>query len=123
MGDSLGDLRGYLMDYCGTAGPGCGVAAVAGGFGDLENAPGLMDVLDDVEGLHADAADGDAFVVTLSDLNGTSNEPARVTITNAFSENSAPATGIDDNAGIWGTIVAACGVLIFLLLLRHRARL
>ena len=50
MGDGYDDLRDYLMDYCGTAGSGCGVVAVAGGFGDLENAPGLREVLDDVEG-------------------------------------------------------------------------
>lgn len=30
-----------------------------GGLGDLEGAPGLREVFDDVEGLHADAADGE----------------------------------------------------------------
>ena len=30
-----------------------------GGLGDLEGTPGLREVFDDVEGLHADAADGE----------------------------------------------------------------
>lgn len=84
---------------------------------------GVLAETDTADAVTVSATDGDAFVVTLSDLNGTSSEPARVTITNAFSESSAPATGIDDNSAVWGAIVAACGVLISLLLFRHRARL
>jgi hypothetical protein len=78
---------------------------------------------DTADAVTVSATDGDAFVVTLSNLKGTSDEPARVTITNAFSGSSAHATGIDDNSDVWGAIVAACVALIFLLLFRRRARL
>jgi hypothetical protein len=84
---------------------------------------GVLAETDTADAVTVSATDGDAFVVTLSNLKGTSDEPARVTITNAFSESGAPATGIDDNTGVWGAVAAACGVLIFLLLLRRRARL
>ena len=84
---------------------------------------GVLAETDTDDAVTVSATDGDAFVVTLSNLNGTSSEPARVTITNVFSKSGAPATGIDDNAAVWGAIVAACGVLISLLLFRHRARL
>ena len=84
---------------------------------------GVLAETDTDDAVTVSATDGDSFVVALSNLNGTSSEPARVTITNVFSKSGAPATGIDDNAAVWGAIVAACGVLISLLLFRHHARL
>lgn len=61
--------------------------------------------------------------VTLSSLRGTSTKPACVTITNTLESGDVPATGLADNAGIWGGLVASSlGALALLLLRRGRRR-
>lgn len=71
--------------------------------------------------VRASLKSSDARVLTLSNLRASPDDPAKVTITNVFSIDGALPTGIEDNVGVWTGIAIACGVLIFLLLLRRRA--
>ena len=58
--------------------------------------------------------DENKFVMTLSQISGTSDNPARVTITNTLENTDVPATGIDDNVIIWVAIVAGSVLLMAL---------
>lgn len=55
----------------------------------------------------------------LSNISGTSDNPARVTITNTLADTGVPATGIDDNVTVWTAIIAGS---IFLMALVWRIR-
>ena len=68
----------------------------------------------------ASTQDGDAFVVTLSDLAGTADDPARVAIVNTLPDYLPPATGIADNTIVWGTITLLCVCALAALWLRTK---
>ena len=58
----------------------------------------------------------------LSNISGTSDNPARVTITNTLAnmaDTDVPATGIDDNVTVWAAIIAG-SVLLMVLVWRSR---
>ena len=61
-------------------------------------------------------------MVTLTDLGGSVDDPARVVITNTLNAAEVPQTGLADNAGAWAVMVllCACG-LTGLLLYRRRS--
>ena len=68
------------------------------------------------------ATDENKFVMKLSNISGTSDNPARVTITNTLANTAntdVPATGIDDNVTVWAAIIAGS---IFLMALVWRSR-
>jgi hypothetical protein len=70
----------------------------------------------------ATPTDGNKFVMKLSNISGTSDSPARVTITNTLAntaDTAVPATGIDDNVIVWAAIIAGS---IFLMALAWRSR-
>ena len=67
--------------------------------------------------------DGEAYVVTLSDLRGTADSPAHVTITNSLPDRKVFATGEKDNVRIWSTIALAFTIaLVAFWLFCRRAR-
>lgn len=66
----------------------------------------------------------DARVLSFSDVLGTADDPARVTIVNTLANEDVPATGINDNEALWSAIVIACGcALLALWLISRRVRL
>lgn len=66
---------------------------------------------------------GNTHVITISEISGTHDNPARVTITETLPNADVPATGLDDNVSTWGVIVATCALAIAALLLRRQRRL
>jgi hypothetical protein len=67
--------------------------------------------------------DGEAYVVTLSDLRGTADSPAHVTITNSLPDRKVFATGEKDNVRIWSTIALVfTGALVAFWLCCRRVR-
>lgn len=67
-----------------------------------------------------DVADGDARAITFSGILGTTDDPAQVTIVNSLGSDDVPATGIDENATLWRSIVMACSCVLFAFWLRSR---
>ena len=65
------------------------------------------------------ATNGDKFVMTLSQISGTNDDPARITITNTLANTDVPATGIDDNVTVWVAIIAG-SVFLMALVWRNR---
>ena len=63
--------------------------------------------------------DGEKIVMTLSGISGTSDNPAKVTITNTLENTNVPATGIGDNTIVWVAIIAGS---VFLMALVWRTR-
>ena len=63
--------------------------------------------------------DGEKVVMTLSGISGTSDNPAKVTITNTLENTNVPATGIGDNTIVWVAIIAGS---VFLMALVWRTR-
>ena len=59
------------------------------------------------------------YKMTLSQISGTSDKPAQVTIKNKLQNTSVPNTGVDDNVIVWAAIVAGS---IFLMALVWRKR-
>jgi hypothetical protein len=76
---------------------------------------------DDLETVTVDATDEEKVVMTLSQISGTSDNPAKVTITNTntLENTNVPATGIDDNVTVWVAIIAGS---VFLMALVWRSR-
>ena len=65
------------------------------------------------------ASDGDKFVMAISQISGTSDNPARITIRNTLANTDVPATGIGDNTIVWVAIIAGS---VFLMALVWRSR-
>jgi hypothetical protein len=63
--------------------------------------------------------DGEKVVMTLSGISGTSDNPAKVTITNTLEDTNVPATGIGDNTIVWVAIIVGS---VFLMALVWRSR-
>jgi hypothetical protein len=61
-----------------------------------------------------DTTDGDKFVIRLSQISGTSDNPTKVTIINTLENTNVPATGIGDNTIVWVAIVAGSVFLMAL---------
>jgi len=61
-----------------------------------------------------------ACVVTLTDLSGGADDPARVVITNTLSTAEVPQTGLADNARAWTVMVQLCACVLTGLLLYCR---
>ena len=57
--------------------------------------------------------------MTLSGISGTSDNPAKVTITNTLENTNVPDTGIGDNTIVWVAIIAGS---VFLMALVWRTR-
>ena len=67
------------------------------------------------------ATDENKFVIALSQISGTSDNPTKVTITNTntLENTNVPATGIDDNVTVWVAIIAG-SVFLMALVWRNR---
>jgi hypothetical protein len=74
---------------------------------------------DDSVAVTVDITDGEKVVMTLSQILGTSDNPAKVTITNTLENTNVPATGIGDNTIVWVAIIAGS---VFLMALVWRTR-
>jgi hypothetical protein len=78
--------------------------------------------VDTPETVTVTTTDGNEFGVTLSQILGTSDNPARVTITNTLPNSKVFATGVDDNNIVWGAVVAVSFCAIAALLVQTRRR-
>lgn len=74
---------------------------------------------DDSKGVKVDTTDGDKFVIALSQISGTNDDSAKVTIKNTLANTDVPATGIGDNTIVWVAIIAGS---VFLMALVWRSR-
>lgn len=78
--------------------------------------------VDTPETVTVTTTDGNEFGVTLSQILGTSDNPARVTITNTLPNAKVFATGVDDNNIVWGAVVAVSFCAIAAVLVQTRKR-
>ena len=64
--------------------------------------------------------DGDSHAVVLSEIKGTSDDPARVTITNVLEDSKVLPTGVEDNTDAWTVAIGLSVAALAALWMRRR---